>query len=265
MLLQTSYVAATLFLLLLCLQFVFPKRKFDSAVYIARLHNGLLFVVNLLIFKFLVPLSLIAVAIWSSNQQLGLFNQFAGDSWWQVLVSLILLDFAIYWQHVASHKWNWLWRIHRVHHFDLEMDITTAVRFHPLELFLSLLYKALVILLLGAPVLAVVIFEFLLLAGAMFSHSNLYLPIRAERWLRYVLVTPDMHRIHHSIYQKEHDTNYGFFLPWWDFWFNSYTAEPKDGQQTMKIGLKQNREPEFCGRVISLLKIPFRTTIKKVK
>ena len=254
---DTSYIAAALFLLLLFLQFVFPKRKFKTAVYIARLHNGLLFVVNFLIFKFCVPLTLIAVAVWAESNKAGLFNQFVMSYWLTVVLSVVLLDFAIYWQHVVSHKWKWLWRFHKVHHYDLEMDITTAVRFHPVELFLSLLYKSVCVVLLGAPILAVAIFEFLLLAGAMFSHSNMKLPEGFEKLIRYVIVTPDMHRIHHSVHRQEHDTNYGFFIPWWDFWFASYTKAPKDGQQTMRIGLTQNRKPEFCGRLVNLLKMPF--------
>ncbi|MDZ7736662.1 MAG: sterol desaturase family protein [Gammaproteobacteria bacterium] len=157
--------------------------------------------------------------------------------WLAVVVSFLALDLLIYGQHIAFHKIPWLWRLHRVHHTDTAIDATTGVRFHPIEIVLSMLLKMLGVALLGAPVLAVILFEVVLNATSLFNHANINLPLDIDRWLRRVVVTPDMHRVHHSVVRRETDSNFGFNLPWWDRLFGTYRAQPQAGHLQMRIGL----------------------------
>ncbi|NOQ35482.1 MAG: sterol desaturase family protein, partial [Methylococcaceae bacterium] len=152
---------------------------------------------------------------------------------------------------IISHKWAWLWRFHQVHHSDIDIDVTTAVRFHPVEIGLSLIYKLIWILLLGANPIAVIAFEIILNGTATFNHSNVNIPLKIDKALRWLIVTPDMHRIHHSTLRIEADSNYGFSISLWDRVFKTYTEHPKDSQQTMDIGLKNLRKP----RQVSFLKL----------
>jgi sterol desaturase/sphingolipid hydroxylase (fatty acid hydroxylase superfamily) len=244
------------FLLLLLLQTVAPRRDLVRSGIDRFCHNLFLFVINTLIMRLLVPLTLVAVAAWSQTQQFGLFQIIEAPFWLACVVSVIVLDFAIYWQHVATHKIPLLWRMHKVHHADHDMDVTTSVRFHPLELLLSLVYKALVVGLLGAPITAVIIFELLIFIGPAFNHSNLRLPNWLDSKLRWFIATPDVHRAHHSVHPEEQDTNYGFFLIWWDRLFNTYTAEPKEGHAEMRIGLSDDKDQ--CERVDQMLMAPFK-------
>ena len=154
----------------------------------------------------------------------------------QMIIALILLDGLIYLQHVAMHHVPWLWALHRVHHADEHLDVTSGVRFHPLEILLSLAYKVLVVVLLGVPAVAVVLFEVMLNGFAMFNHSNISLPRSVDRLMRYVIVTPDMHRVHHSTEHVEANRNFGFFLPWWDRLFRVYQDQPERGHMGMRIG-----------------------------
>ena len=172
------------------------------------------------------------------------------------LACILLLDLAIYGQHVASHRWRWFWRLHRVHHADTVLDLTTAVRFHPLELLLSLGYKLLLVLALGPPAWAVLGFELLLNALPMFNHANARLPLRLDRALRRIIVTPDMHRMHHSTDMAEANTNYGFCFPWWDRAFATYLDQPAKGHEGMAIGLTIFRERSWSG-LWGLLRMPF--------
>ncbi|MDB5373698.1 MAG: fatty acid hydroxylase, partial [Belnapia sp.] len=167
------------------------------------------------------------------------------------------LDLAIYAQHVAFHAVPLFWRLHRMHHADLELDVTSGLRFHPFEILLSMLIKLAVVVALGAPALAVLAFEVLLNASAMFSHGNVRLPLRLDRILRRVVVTPDMHRIHHSILRHETDSNYGFNLAWWDRLFGTYRAEPAAGQLGLTIGIERFRDPAEL-RLDRMLLQPFR-------
>jgi len=169
----------------------------------------------------------------------------------------VLMDLVIYLQHVMVHAVPLLWRLHRVHHADLDYDVTTGARFHPLEIILSLLIKFAVILLLGPPLVAVVIFEVLLNATAMFNHGNVSLPPAVDRWIRWLLVTPDMHRVHHSIEDDETNSNFGFNLPWWDRLLGTYRAQPRSGHQGMVIGIRTFRETRQCVSLPGMLKIPF--------
>lgn len=184
-----------------------------------------------------VPLVAIAAALYVERQGLGLFNWLGVPFWLALPVSLVVLDLAIWAQHLASHKIPSLWRLHRVHHADRDIDVTTSIRFHPIEIGLSMLYKIVIVLALGVPPLAILLFEVILNGCAMFNHSNVALPGWLDRGLRVFVVTPDMHRVHHSILHREHDSNYGFNLSIWDRLFGTYTAQPEAGHEGMTIGL----------------------------
>lgn len=196
-------------------------------------------------------------ASWAAERQLGLFNLLESPQWLGVLLGLLLLDLAIYAQHVAAHRWQWFWRLHQVHHTDLDFDATTAIRFHPLEIMLSMLYKVVLVVLLGVTPVTVIAFEMVLNGCALFNHGNVYLPEGLERQLRYLLVTPDMHRIHHSAHQPETDSNYGFSLSWWDRLFKTYRANSCQAPNEMTIGLSGFRDASELG-LWRLLLIPFQ-------
>jgi len=187
----------------------------------------------------------------------GLFNTLDWAPWVEVLISFVLLDLAIWAQHLVSHKIPILWRLHRVHHVDRDIDVTTAIRFHPFEIAFSMILKIGLVYALGVPAAAVVLFEVVLNGAAMFNHANVRLPERADRWLRLVVVTPDMHRVHHSVRRREHDSNYGFNLSVWDRIFGTYTEQPEGGHQGMTIGLPehQDRRPNS---LLWALVFPFR-------
>jgi sterol desaturase/sphingolipid hydroxylase (fatty acid hydroxylase superfamily) len=204
-----------------------------------------------------VPLVAIGAAELAATRGWGLLNAWDGPGWARIAIGLLALDFALYLQHLASHKIGLLWRLHRVHHADPDVDVTTAVRFHPIEIALSMLYKVAWVLVLGAPAGAVLAFEVLLSACSLFNHANLDLPGPLERILRLVVVTPDMHRVHHSVEQREHDSNYGFNLSLWDRLFATYTAEPAAGHDGMAIGLTQYPGPPPT-RLGWSLALPFR-------
>ena len=170
---------------------------------------------------------------------------------------MVVLDLVIYLQHVLFHAVPALWRLHRMHHADLEFDVTTGTRFHPIEIVLSMLIKLTVIGALGAPALSVLIFEVLLNATAMFNHSNVQLPAPVDCILRWLVVTPDMHRVHHSVVVRETNSNFGFNLPWWDRLFGTYRAQPEAGHEGMTIGVKEIRDPAEQ-RLDRMLTQPFR-------
>ena len=204
-----------------------------------------------------VPITAVAAALYCEAHGIGLFNWLDLPTGLEILAVVLIFDFAIYLQHWASHKVGILWMVHRMHHADVDIDVTTALRFHPIEIVLSMLYKVVLVFLLGPAAVAVVIFEVILNGSAMFNHANLALPKWLDRALRLVIVTPDMHRVHHSVYQREHDSNYGFALSIWDRIFSTYTDQPRDGHQGMTIGLPhwQNENPTKLGWSLS---VPFR-------
>lgn len=199
-------------------------------------------VLGALLVRVAVPLLAMQAAWQAQAQGWGLMNQVALPSWLAVLLSVLLLDCLIYWQHRLFHAVPWLWRLHRMHHSDTHIDASTAIRFHPVEIALSMLIKVAAVLALGAPALGVLLFEVLLNASAIFNHSNLRLPLGVDAFLRRWLVTPDMHRVHHSWHPAETDSNFGFCLPWWDRLFASYRAQPAEGHTRMTIGLHDFRE-----------------------
>jgi len=226
------------------------------------LSHGLLVVVNSVTLRLIFPLAAVGTAIYAADHGIGLFNGIAMPWYIGAVVAFFALDFAVWLEHWASHKVPLLWRIHRMHHADTDLDVTTALRFHPMEILLSMIWKAAVVVALGAPVLAVLLFEIVLNGMAMFNHANVKLPLWLDRWMRLVFVTPDMHRVHHSLHQPETDSNYGFNFSFWDRLFNTYTAQPKDGHEKMLIGLEYYRDdkPSKIGWSLSL---PFRHLPKK--
>ena len=204
-----------------------------------------------------LPVSAVAAALFSIEYKFGLFFWVEFSFWPKVIFCLLALDLLIYWQHRLFHMFNTLWRVHRMHHTDTVFDVTTALRFHPIEIFLSIFLKAGVIILLGAPVLAVILFEIILNGAAMFNHSNIRIPLWLDQVIRWVIVTPDMHRVHHSIHKREYSHNFGFSLSIWDRLFRSYTPQPEDGHQTMTIGLDKFNAPGEA-RLDKLISQPFR-------
>jgi sterol desaturase/sphingolipid hydroxylase (fatty acid hydroxylase superfamily) len=183
------------------------------------------------------------MALVAEQRGWGLMNAVAAPAWIAVPVSVLLLDLAIYLQHVAFHAVPALWRLHRMHHADLDIDVTTGLRFHPIEIVLSMGIKLAVVTALGAPAVAVLVFEVLLNATSMFNHANLRLPQPIDRALRWLVVTPDMHRVHHSVAVAETNSNYGFNLPWWDRLFGTYRDQPAAGHDGMTIGVERFRSP----------------------
>jgi len=216
-------------------------------------HNLGIGALNTLIVRGALPLTTVGLAALAEERGWGLFHSRGSlPGWLIVLLSVALLDLAIYLQHVLFHAVPVLWRLHRVHHADLDFDVTTGVRFHPVEILLSMLYKFALIVALGSPAVAVMIFEVLLNAGSMFNHANLRLPAPADRVLRRLVVTPDMHRVHHSASPVETNSNFGFTFPWWDRLCGTYRAQPAAGHDAMTIGIKEFRDPR-CLRLDQLL------------
>jgi len=220
-------------------------------------HNLGLLALDGLAVRLVAPGAAIAVAIAVEAQGWGLLNALALPFWAEIAVAVVLLDLVIYFQHVLFHAVPLLWRLHRVHHADPDFDVTTGIRFHPVEILLSVGIKCAAVAALGAPALAVLLFEVVLSATAVFNHANGRLPRAVDRWLRWFVVTPDMHRVHHSTVQHETNSNFGFNLPWWDRLFGTYVAQPAAGHSAMTIGLDglQGREELSIGR---LLTQPFR-------
>lgn len=208
------------------------------------------------VLRWLFPVLAVGMAELAENRSWGLFHGLNAPFWLALVATLLLLDLTIYAQHVAFHKIPLLWRLHRMHHTDLDFDVTTALRFHPLEIALSMLLKLAVVVLLGAPPVAVMLFEVILNATALFNHGNVRLSRELDRALRWVLVTPDMHRVHHSIHREETDSNFGFNLPWWDRLFGTYRDQPRDGHAGMTIGLEHFRDWRAT-RLDGLLLQPF--------
>jgi sterol desaturase/sphingolipid hydroxylase (fatty acid hydroxylase superfamily) len=222
-------------------------------------HNLGLLAVDSLVVRLVAPGAAIAVAVAGETGGWGLINALGLPAWAAILFAIVLLDLAIYFQHVMFHAVPMLWRLHRVHHSDLDFDVTTGTRFHPIEILLSTLIKMAAVVAIGAPAVAVLVFEVLLNATAMFNHSNGKLPLAIDRWLRLLVVTPDMHRLHHSVVHNETNSNFGFNVPWWDRLFGTYRAQPAAGHEAMTIGVDAFRTPADL-RLDRLLVQPFRDT-----
>jgi sterol desaturase/sphingolipid hydroxylase (fatty acid hydroxylase superfamily) len=212
---------------------------------------------NALALRFLVPLGAVGTALLAHERGWGLLNNVTWPGWLAVPLAVVALDLAIYLQHVMFHAVPLLWRLHLVHHADLDFDATTGVRFHTLEVLLSMGIKMGAVVLLGAPAVAVVAFEVLLNATSVFSHGNVRLPAWLDRLLRLLVVTPEMHRVHHSAIPRETNSNFGFNLPWWDYLFGTYRAGPAEGHEGMTIGLKEPRDERLVERLPGMLALPF--------
>jgi len=236
-----------------------PRRKRSFGRLARWPHNLGLLLVDVALVRVLVPGAAIAVAMTAAGSGWGLLNALALSGWAAVAAGIALLDLAIYFQHVMFHAVPALWRLHRVHHADLDFDVTTGARFHPVEILISTAIKCAAIAALGAPVISVFVFEMLLNATAMFNHANASLPQRLERWLRWLVVTPDMHRVHHSVRYEESSSNFGFNLPWWDRLFGTYRAQPRLGHAAMTIGVDAFRSSQEL-RLDRLLVQPLRDT-----
>jgi sterol desaturase/sphingolipid hydroxylase (fatty acid hydroxylase superfamily) len=220
-----------------------PRRAVRVSRGVRWSNNLALVALNTLAVRLLFPLLPVGLAIVAQQRGWGLFNVLQLPSWVVWLASLLIFDVAIYLQHVMLHAIPALWRLHRVHHADLEFDVTTGVRFHPVEIVLSTGFKLAVVAVVGPPAFAVVSFEVLLNATSMFNHGNVRIPFAVDRALRRVVVTPDMHRVHHSIVARETNSNFGFNLSWWDHLLGTYRAQPQAGHDMMTIGIERFRTP----------------------
>ena len=236
-----------------------PRRQLTSSKPIRWANNLGMVVLNTLLLRVLFPTAAVGAAMFATDYGWGWGNLFVMPAWLIVLVSLLVLDLFIYLQHWLVHAVPLFWRFHRMHHADLDIDVTTGARFHPVEILFSMAIKFGVIFLLGPPVVAVVMFEIVLNATSMFSHANVQLPLSIDRWLRWLLVTPDMHRVHHSVERDETDRNFGFNLPWWDHLFGTYQAQPRAGHVGMSIGIPQFRSPRETSWLPAMLWLPFKS------
>jgi len=247
---------AGVFALMAGWEFIRPRRQ-QTIGRSRRWPNNLgVVAVDTLLVRILFPTTAVGLALLAESRGFGLFNVLALPAWVSVAASVVILDLANYLQHVLFHAVPALWRLHRMHHADLEFDVSTGLRFHPIEILLSMLIKLAVVGALGAPALSVLIFEVLLNATSMFNHGNVRIPRGLDRVLRLIVVTPDMHRVHHSILARETNSNFGFNLPWWDRLFGTYQAQPAAGHDAMTIGIEQFRDPRQL-RLDRMLLQPF--------
>lgn len=236
-------IFTSLFIIFSGLEWQWPRRPLSQPKGRRWLINLGLGAAGMVLVRLLQPLSVVGVALHATSQGWGFMPLIPLPHIAQIFLGVLLLDVWIYGQHLAFHKVKWLWRLHRLHHADKNLDVSSAVRFHPLEILLSVFIKILAVVLWGIPPEAVLIFEIILSSSALFSHSNINLPQRLDRVLRWLVVTPDMHRIHHSILRIETDSNFGFNLSVWDRVFRTYTPHPQKGQRGMTIGLEDNTPP----------------------
>jgi sterol desaturase/sphingolipid hydroxylase (fatty acid hydroxylase superfamily) len=236
-----------------------PRRRREIPRLIRWSNNLGVVVIDTILVRLTFPVVAVGLAVTAEAQGWGLFNIFDVPFWLAFLLSVLALDLAIYLQHIMFHAVPALWRLHRMHHADLEFDVSTGLRFHPVEILLSMGIKLAVVVCLGPPALAVLVFEVLLNATSMFNHSNVQMPPVVDRLLRRVVVTPDMHRVHHSIHPSETNSNFGFNLPWWDRLFGTFRAQPRDGHEQMTIGIDRFRTRRDLW-IDRLLSQPFRGT-----
>ena len=239
----TVRIAAFLAVLLALavVEFCAPRRRAEIPRLLRWSNNLGLLALDTVLVRLTFPILAVGLALVAEDRGWGLFAALEVTGWVAVVFAILALDLAIYLQHVMFHAVPALWRLHRVHHADLEVDVTTGLRFHPLEILMSMAIKLGVVAALGPPAIAVLVFEVLLNVTSMFNHSNIRLSPRLDALLRMVVVTPDMHRVHHSVRRSETDSNFGFNLPWWDFLLGTYLAQPRDGHDGMTLGISQFR------------------------
>ena len=236
---------------------VAPRRRRRLARLTRWPHNIGIVLVNTLVVRLLFPATAVGVAIYAQARGWGILNGVDISHWILVPLCVVVLDLAIYLQHVMFHAVPLLWRFHRMHHADLDFDVTTGARFHPVEIILSVTIKFAAIVALGPPAIAVLAFEVIPNATAMFNHSNVRIALGFDRVLRCFVVTPDMHRVHHSVEDDETNSNFGFNLPWWDRLFGTYRDQPRAGHEGMIIGIHGFSEPRVCDTLPGMLMIPF--------
>ena len=235
-----------------------PRRDLTVSKSKRWISNLSIVVLNTVVIRVLFPAAAVGMAVYADAKGWGIFNILETPAWLAILLSVILLDLIIYGQHVMFHRIPVLWRIHRMHHADMDIDVTTGSRFHPIEIVVSMLIKFTAIIILGVPVIAVIVFEVILNLTAMFNHSNARMPLGLDKVIRAMVVTPDMHRVHHSIKPKEYNNNFGFNLSIWDRIFKTYTAQPEEGHIKMTIGLMQYRDEKVSEGLPGMLMIPFK-------
>lgn len=232
-----------IFALMTIWEFAAPRRERRQTRRFRWWSNIGVSVLDTVAVRLLIPLTAVALAEVADDRAWGLFNTLEVWPWVAVVVSFVVLDMVIWVQHVVFHAIPILWRVHRMHHADIDLDVTSGVRFHPIEILLSMLIKFAAVLLLGAPAAAVLIFEVALNATSMFNHSNVNIPRPLDRVVRWLVVTPDMHRVHHSVEPHETNSNFGFNFPWWDRLFGTYRAQPEAGHDGMTLGLEDRQDP----------------------
>lgn len=244
------------------LEVLLPRRDLSVGRISRWPTNWGIVIIDAALVRLIFPIGGIGLAVWANEQGWGLLNLLGWRGWSAGLLAFLVLDLIVWFQHWTTHKLPILWRLHQVHHADGDMDVTTALRFHPIEILLSFLWKALFILGLGAPVIAIVAFEIVLNGAAIFNHANVALPRRLDGMLRAIIVTPDMHRVHHSALMQETDSNYGFNLSIWDRIFRTYTDQPSKGHDAMTVGLDADMAVG-ARRLPWSLALPFRSLKKR--
>jgi sterol desaturase/sphingolipid hydroxylase (fatty acid hydroxylase superfamily) len=249
-----------IFALMAIWELFLPRRRQPPSRHLRWPGNLGIVVLDTLLVRIIFPITAVGLALVAAARGWGLLNLIDLPSWIAVVATVVLLDLAIYLQHVLFHAVPAFWRLHRMHHADLAFDVTTGLRFHPIEILLSMLIKLAVIAALGASALGVLIFEVLLNATSMFNHGNVDMPRPLDRILRWIVVTPDMHRVHHSIIARETNSNFGFNLPWWDRLFGTYRPQPAAGHDAMTIGIEQFRDAREL-RLDRMLLQPWRHEI----
>lgn len=263
---QEPIIRLSLFLVVFALigawEVLAPQRSLTVSKSLRWRNNLALVVLNTGLLRLLFPMAAVGVAAYCAAKGWGVLNRFHMSTWIAVPFCVIAMDLVIWLQHVVFHAVPAMWRLHRVHHADLDYDLTTGSRFHPVEIVLSMLVKFVTIAILGAPVLAVMIFELVLSAAAMFNHGNMRLPASLDRMLRWVIITPDMHRVHHSVELDETNSNFGFNLAWWDRLLGTYREQPRAGQIGMTIGVRGHTDEREVVRLDGILLMPFKAEIE---
>ncbi|MBC8018347.1 MAG: sterol desaturase family protein [Verrucomicrobia bacterium] len=245
------------FLLVALAELVWPRRTLVASKGQRWFCNIAIVAIDSVTARLILPLLPLGMAGIATAKGWGIFNLLAVPGWLEIVMVILIFDLIIYLQHRSFHRVPLFWRFHRMHHTDLDLDVSSGNRFHPIEILVSLLIKLAAVALLGAPAVAVVIFEVALNANSLFNHGNLRIPTSVDSWLRLFIVTPDMHRVHHSIIPRETDSNFSFNLPWWDRMLGTYRDQPREGHIGMIIGLKEFRDEQKLG-LGSLLMLPFR-------
>lgn len=253
-----------LFVLLALTEWLRPRRSLRVDKSRRWFTNICIVIIDSVAVRLIFPTAAVGIALWCEAMGYGLFNIVSVPFLIAGIISVVALDFAVWFSHLLSHKVPIFWRFHRMHHSDRDIDVTTAIRFHPIEIIVSMVYKIGWVIMLGAPAWSVLLFEIILNGVAMFNHANLKLPLLLDKFLRLIIVTPDMHRVHHSTIPEETDSNYGFNFPFWDKLFGTYIPQPRDGHDDMEIGLGewQDDRPQH---LFWSLKVPFLPLLKKQK